>query len=275
MSCGLTFLYLQKKIKNSWYYAFVPARCKSWSCPKCRPIKANVVRNYIKDNFKSDNLYMLTLTFFHSGDPLETWRNLGKCWNLMRTYIAKRYNAFSYLRIVEPHKEGGWPHLHVLVDGFVCDREVVKMVTKWGFGWNMHNQRISTAHAARYVSKYLTKEWPGVEADIMRIASKTRIVSVSRGMPPIFTAKSEWEVVRYQCPPEHARFMCNAIIKLLKDMGATVVDSEPFADGFIIQSDVFLSGAWLEERFDPYVWEVCDDYRFSYLPYGLQQELEL
>lgn len=275
MSCGSSFLYLQKKINTSYYFAFVPSRCKSWSCPKCRPIKANIVRNYIKTNFTGDHLYMLTLTFYHSGSALETWKNLGACWNRMRTYIAKHHGTFKYLRIVEPHKIGGWPHLHIIVDGFILEPGIVKLVTQWGFGWNMHNVRISSDDAASYVSKYLTKEWPCADADIMRIASKTRIVSVSRGMPAIFTSKGEWECVRYHCPAEHALFMCNAIIMLLKDRGAGAIVSMPFADGFLIESDTFLSASWLEDRFDPYIWELCSDYHFSYLPCGLQERLKL
>lgn len=275
MSCGSSFLYIKKSINGKHLFAFVPSRCKSWSCPKCRPIKARIVKDYIKDNFKGDNLYMLTLTFFHKGSPLSTWKNLGSCWNRMRTYIAKQYGSFKYIRIVEPHKVGGWPHLHILIDGFICDREIVKMVTKWGFGWNMHNMRISSDSAAKYISKYLTKEWPGVDADIYRIASKCRVVSVSRGMPAIFTAKSTWSVVRFSMPEGHAEFMCNAIIKLLKEKNCTYVLSRPFAEGFIIESDIDLQDCWLETFFDPYIFRVCHDYDYSYLPYGLQQKMEL
>lgn len=275
MICGSNFLYIKKYVNNKHLFAFVPSRCKSWSCPKCRPIKANIVRNYIKDNFQSENLYMLTLTFFHSGSPLETWKNLGSCWNRMRTYIAKRYGAFKYLRIVEPHRVGGWPHLHILIEGFVCDKEIVNLVTKWGFGWNMHNVRMSTDSAARYVSKYLTKDWPDASADVLRAASKCRIVSVSRGMPAIFTAKSEWSVVRYGSPSAHALFMCNAIIKLLKDKKCAYVLSRPFSEGFIIESDKDLEDSWLESFSDPYVFRVCSEFDYSYLPYGLQEELAL
>ena len=64
MECGKTFLYLKKKVGSSFFFAFVPAYCKSWSCPQCRLIKSKVVRNYVKENFADGNLYMLTLTFF-------------------------------------------------------------------------------------------------------------------------------------------------------------------------------------------------------------------
>lgn len=275
MSCGSSFLYIKKTVHSRHYFAFVPSRCKSWSCPKCRPIKANIVRNYILDNFEYDPLFMVTLTFFHSGSVLSCWETLGKKWNRMRTYIAKKQGKFDYLRIVEPHKKGGWPHMHILVKGHVMKTDVVEMITKWGFGWNMDCIRIPYKTAAKYVSKYLTKEWPDTAPEILRVASKCRIVSVSRGMPAIFTAESEWSVVKYAIPGYHANFMCNALIAMLKDRGATVVLSSGFSDGYIIESDIEITGAWLEEYFDPYVWNVCNEFDYSYLPYGLQQELEL
>lgn len=273
MSCGSTFLYIKKKVDKLHYFAFVPSRCKSWSCPKCRPIKSNIVSKYINDNFRSDDLYLLTLTFFHSGDVLDSWKNLGACWNRMRTYISKKYGRFDYIRIVEPHKAGGWPHLHILIKGCVIDESIVKLVPKWGFGWNMCVKPLSVSNASRYLCKYLSKEWPDTHSQVLRVASKCRVVSVSRGMPPIFTKESEWSVVRFACPSEHASFMCNAIITLLKNKKASHIVSKPFADGFIIESDISLQDAWLETFFDPYVWEFCTEFHYSYLPYGLQMEL--
>lgn len=275
MSCGSTFLYIKRTINRKHLFAFVPSRCKSWSCPKCRPVKANIVREYILENFNSEPLFMLTLTFFHSGSPLETWKNLGSCWNRMRTYISKKYGRFDYLRIVEPHKLGGWPHMHILIKGHVTKVDVVKKIVSWGFGWNMECQRIPVKEAAKYISKYLTKEWPSADADVLRIATKTRIVSVSRGMPAIFTPASEWAVVRLSLPESHAEFMCNAIIQLLKDKGAILIISKPFADGFVIESDVDLQDCWLDTFLDPYIFRVCQGFDFSYLPYGLQQDLDL
>lgn len=193
----------------------------------------------------------------------------------MRTYIVKNHGGFNYLRVVEPHKEGGWPHMHILVDKFICHNDVVKLVTQWGFGWNMHNVLMSSKNASWYLAGYLTKKWPDISADLLRVTSKCRIVSVSRGMPAIFTSKSEWAIVEYDCPAEHALFMCNAIIKLLKDKKASVILSTPFGDGFVIESDTLISSSWLEEYFDPYVWSYCQDFDYSYLPYGLQERLDL
>jgi len=275
MECGKTFLYLQKQIGSSFLFAFVPSRCKSWSCEKCRPIKANVVKNYVRNNFTGRNLYFLTLTYFHSGNALDAWHKLGRSWNLMRTYITKKYGKFSYIRIVEPHKKGGWPHLHILIDGCVVDSSILKKVTEWGFGWNAQVQRITASSAAFYVSKYLSKKWPDTQADIMRIASKSRIVSTSRDLPAIFTKESEWDCVKYAVPAGYAKFMCNALIQLLRHKKCGYVLSRPFSDGFIIESDTDIKRDWLESYFDPYVWEYSEDFNYSFAPYGLQEILNL
>ena len=273
MECGKNYLYLKKKCLNQHLFAFVPSRCKSWSCPKCRPGKSRQVKNYIQENFKSENLYMLTLTFFHTGTALQAWENVGKCWNRMRTFITLNKGPFDYLRIVEPHKKGGWPHLHILIKGCVIDSTILDRVCDWGFGWNAHVVRMGGVVASNYLSHYLNKKWPDTDADVLRVSSKCRIVSVNRGMPAIFTKKSDWDVVKFAMPASHSIFMCSAIVNLLKKNKAAYVLSSPFSDGFVIVSDVDLQDSWLEKFSDPYVWKVCEGFEYEYIPYGLQQEL--
>lgn len=275
MDCCKTYLYIKKQETSLTTFAFVPARCKSWSCPECRKLKAGTVRNYVNDNFTDENLYMLTLTFYHTGSALECWKTLGKKWNVMRTYIAKKYGSFDYLRMVEPHKKGGWPHLHVLIKGCVIDRKITKMVCKWGFGWNMECQRISTKDASRYISKYLTKPWPDNNADLLRQLSRTRIVTVSRGMPAIFKKETEWEVVQHSIPSDRTLYYLNAFIKHLLKNKANFIQATPFCKGFIIESDVDFNFDDVELDSEPYIWKYCVAEEFIHCPYGKQEKLLL
>lgn len=275
MTCGEKFLYLNKKTVFGNLLAFVPSRCKSWSCPSCRPIKAKRVRQYIIDNFTNEPIYMITLTFFHSGTALECWKTLGKKWNRMRTYLSQKYGKFSYLRIVEPHKRGGWPHMHILVQGFQSLPRADDKITRWGFGWNFHCKRMPPKDAAWYVSKYLTKDWPDNNADINRAASKARIVSVSRGMPPIFSVKSDWDVIQYDMPNVNALFYCNNLIRLLKEHHASYISSKAFGGGFIIHSDIPIPTGWIENTQDPYIWKYCTNFEYEHMPYGWQMEMFL
>ncbi len=275
MECSTHYLYLQKTVLKSSFFAFVPSRCKSWSCSICRPIKAKQVVDYVHANFDTKQLFMLTLTFFHDGPVSECWKTLGMKWNKMRTFIAKKYGRFDYLRIVEPHKKGGWPHLHILIKGCVIDKEITKMITKWGFGWNMHMKRISTARAKDYVSKYLTKEWPDNGAEVNRQSANTRIVSVSHGMPPVFSNKSEWNVVQHSVPSANTLFYLNAFIQYLKDHKSTYIFAQPFCQGFVIESDVAIDFDFIERLVHPYVWKYCESDVFEFAPFGHQQELDL
>lgn len=275
MKCSETYLYLRKKTVHGNLLAFVPSRCKSWSCPVCRPIKAKRVKQYIIDNFTREPIYMMTLTFYHSGKPLDCWLSLGQKWNRMRTYLAKKYGKFNYIRIVEPHKEGGWPHMHILVEGFQSLPKADDQITKWGFGWNYQCQRMPVKDAARYVAKYLTKEWPTTEADVHRVASKCRVVSVSRGMPPIFRVESDWDVVQYDEPSGNAHFLCNSIIHSLKSRGAGYISAKPFGGGFIIHSDLDIVVSSDLTTHPHSAWDYCKDFEYLFMPAGWQMEMFL
>lgn len=272
MECGKSILYLQKQVNKKHYFAFVPSRCKSWHCPKCKPIKANQVHEYVKANFSEPNIFMLTLTFYHSGPVSECWENIGKYWNRLRTYVAKKYGKFSYLRIVEPHKEGGWPHLHVVMKGSNFHPDVVQKVTDWGFGWNMHIKRMHFKAAAHYIAKYLTKAWPDNGAEILRQSTKTRICSVSRDLPSLFTKASDWEAVRYAQPTEGSLFVCNALIQYLQSLKADIIVSTRYSEGFVIESSIAIDIDKVQALNEKYVWKYSDDFNYDYFPNGYQME---
>lgn len=273
MKCGEKFLYLQKQIGDKHLIAFVPARCKSWSCPDCRSIKSKIVKDYIETNFRDEKTYMLSLTFFHVGTALDAWLKLGKCWNLMRTYCVDKYGSFKYVRIVEPHKKGGWPHVHIVLNKNIIDSDIIKKITSWGFGWQMDNSVIDATDAARYVSKYLTKGGFYEDADIMRVSSKCRVVCVSRGMPAMFTARSHWECVKFDMPNTQSKYLCSSILQKLLDLDCTYVVSSPSSGGFIIESNLELSTNWLNDIMDPWVERIAYDFLYDYYPNGLQMAL--
>jgi len=188
--------------------------------------------------------------------------------------MAKHYGRFNYIRIVEPHKKGGWPHLHVLIDGCNMHDDVVKHVTNCGFGWNTHVTHISPEDAARYMCKYLSKEWPTGDAQLLRETSKTRIVCVSRGMPAIFTRVSEWELLRHDMPSEHVEFEANCIIQQLHDHHATHIVASACGIGFEVRSDIYLTDAEVEKYHEPYVDRFLVGGGYWYNPFGLQEELD-
>jgi len=272
-NCGKKFIFIKKRKGTRYVYAFLPATCKSWSCSTCRPVKADVVKDFIRTSFEEKPLWMLSITFFHSGTALEAWEAIGKNCNRMLTYARKYSGAFNYVRVVEPHKDGNWPHIHLLVDKPIAGTNFVKKVTDWGFGWNFHSKRMSAVAASNYVSKYLTKAWPDGDGDIYRIMTKTRIVTSSRVLGPIFKQHSSWELVEFDRPKEMLAFFRACMVNELHKNGASFVQVSPFGTGFICESDVSCSDMFLESIIEPWVWDIPEEGRYIHAPYGVQEEL--
>lgn len=195
--CGSYHIHLIKtpdETTNVQSHIIVPVHCKSWDCPTCRPIKARWLRDQMSEYFKDDSIYLLTLTYFQSSSKESVWKNLGKTWNRLITYIHKNHKKLKFIRIVEPHKSG-YPHLHVIVDQYIDVSTDLKLLTNQGFGWNMSLTKISIDAAKCYVTKYLTKMEYTEEANKLRKLSKARICSSSKGIHLSPTSSKLWHIV--------------------------------------------------------------------------------
>lgn len=272
-SCGKKFLFLKRTVGSRHYFAFVPSRCKSWSCPICKHHKAHTVKKFIESSFTDQTLWMLSITFFHSGNPLDAWRMIGENCNKMLTYAHKYSGSFEYVRIVEPHKDGMWPHVHVIVNKPIASTEFVRLLTQWGFGWNFHSKPISAKLASVYLSKYLSKPWPTGDAELYRVMSKTRIVSCSRSLGSIFTKESDWESVSYDEPAENAKAYCNIIITYLSSKKASYIHSIPYCGGFCIESDREVLLEDIKGFPDPYIWDYSGDFQYDYFTFAFPYSL--
>lgn len=220
-------------------------------------------------------MYFSTFTFFHSGSVLDRWKNIGKCWNRLRTYITKYYGPFSYLRIIEPHKKGGWPHVHVISTSPLINKKIKKLLTKWGFGWNCDEKMATAEQVGMYISKYLTKEWPSLDAEENRVLSKCRIVSVSKDMPAIFKKESTWTMVESAIPSKSAQYLCNSLINQLLIKGANDISSEAFFGGFYIISDTYIDKTKVDNGECFLTWTHCTEFFYEYHPNGLQCVMQI
>lgn len=259
--CGQTYLFMHKTTKKGSDVALIPLLCKSWSCSICRPKKADQVKLFIRKNFSKRKVWMLTFTYNHRGTALNAWRGIGNNLNRMLSYARKYNEKFSYVRVVEPHKDGSWPHIHMLVDKDICSNQFVKMVTEWGFGWNFHCEPMDGAKASNYMAKYLTKEWPDGDADLLRQISKTRIVSSSRELGPIFAGGSDWKVVQLPNPWRQIPYLRKAVVSELHKQFAFEIVITPINEGFYLKSDAILSPLFFDSISDPLSWDSCDEAR--------------
>ncbi len=274
-NCGKRYLFLRRKLLSNYLYCIIPALCKTWTCDKCRRVKSGIVRTFITTNFKDKPLWMLSITFFHTGDVLDTWKTIGKKCNRLLTYARKYSGQFDYLRVIEPHKDGQWPHIHILCTKPIATVKFVKLLTQWGFGWSFHSAPTDVRECAFYVSKYLTKEWPAGSADLNRIISKTRIVSCNRSLGSIFKKESVWDLIDYNRNPEHIEFIHTLIVHDLTKHKASFIRSSSFSTGFIITTDVLLPSSFIDEYYDPYIERICKDFDYEVYPAGEQLELPL
>ena len=234
--CYSSYLHLRKVQQGIRTDLFVPARCKSWGCEYCRRVKANVVQNFIRKSFDSQQLYMLTFTDPHKGLALDAWKTLGDRWNLFRTWATKHYGKFQYVRVIEPHVKGGWPHMHVLLDVKMSSPEIRTMLKQWGFGFVFDITEMTAGVGAAYVSKYLTKEWPGELANTYRRQSGARIVQASQSLGPIFQHKSEWKMVSHKVNTEELKSVVTDLyfnVWINSDWGARLLKNR---DTFEIRS---------------------------------------
>ena len=240
--CSTRHMHIKRTHENVTYNYIIPVKCKCWECPTCRKRKAKLISDFIKKNFSGRQIWMLTLTDPHRDSAARAWQTLGDKWNLFRTWAVKHYGMFNYIRVIEPHKAGGYPHMHVLVDAPIAHKELVKKITDWGFGWNFHSKRMSASGAAGYVTKYLTKEWPDDTVHELRTESKARIVQASRKLGPIFFTTTTWSLVNYNCDPLTLSCYANEIFWDAMARGLLPVIFELRQTSYLIRSPAISPG---------------------------------
>lgn len=176
-TCISGFLAVHQENGNTKRYKAFPVRCKSWDCPTCARIKAERYKVRMQPLFDSERLFMYTFTFYHSKPELEVWSEVSKAWNRFRTAAQKKYGRFSYVRILEHHHNSDYPHLHCLIDKRFSDVWMAHELKTAGFGYQCVCKEVTSAGAAGYVTKYLTKPWSSDNCKDIRKRLRLRVVS--------------------------------------------------------------------------------------------------
>ena len=138
-----------------------PFRCNSWDCYCCaHRMRMNLIEELDRLVEERPELRrFLTLTLDPSRAPTdqaEQHRYLTERFNALRTELRDRYPSLSYVWVRE-EGESGNPHLHLLVDRFLPQRELSRLSARVGLGEVVDIRRVSARNAARYLTKYLTK----------------------------------------------------------------------------------------------------------------------
>lgn len=162
---------------------FIRTRCKCWRCDYCAPKNANRYRQLIGEAAERHGLNkMATLTLdpgklsqAEHGEAGST-RYINRVWSHLRTYL-KRYfgHAPEYIRVLE-YQGNGNAHLHILLRDYIPQAWLSDAWEALGGGRVVDIRQVGMDRAARYVSKYITKD------RLLKAPPKARRVTTSRGI---------------------------------------------------------------------------------------------
>lgn len=154
-------------------------RCGKWECPICgkrkakrvlaRALKGKIYDDATKPGFRNRYAFkLLTLTYGgeekrRGSNPDRAAKEMTDAFTAMRKVLNYDFGHFEYIKVFEPHKDGGWPHLHALFSGEeIASKGVLKEIErlwreKYGMGFVKLNVVDSPKRGISYVLKYLFK----------------------------------------------------------------------------------------------------------------------
>jgi hypothetical protein len=157
--CPVGYAVRVSKRSNRTYYRLIPVNCKSWSCPRCARMKTRQFVERCKLGFAGCRVRFGTLTFDTAHFSLDlAWRSQSALFAKLVRVARKRFAFTRYVKIVEAHKSG-YPHLHFLIDCYVPVYWLSSVWEDIGAGKIVYMEEIPTDTAARYVTKYMAKNF--------------------------------------------------------------------------------------------------------------------
>lgn len=195
------------------------SRCKQWDCSYCaRQNKLAwraTIYKYLMDN--PDLLWSFHTFTFHFKKNASAYarfiysvNQIKSKWDTIMKRLKRRYGNFQYVRILEPHKKGGY-HIHLMASFIIPDEDIAYRYDKlqdrrtpylkWikqdlpnlGFGYIQHSENAmgNGAQTVTYITKYMTKD---DEQSYLRLKeNRVRYVQTSRGIKSPFNHSGEVE----------------------------------------------------------------------------------
>lgn len=139
----------------------VPLVCGSWNCPTCAKLLAREwaeIAHYGVEHL-ADTAWFWTFTMsgrIHTRE--KAFELLPKMWDSLRKSVQRANGVWLYIAFVEgqPHRNY-MPHFHVLGDT-ASWRDFSEIALAAGFGYQAKEKPITSDGAAKYVSKYASKQ---------------------------------------------------------------------------------------------------------------------
>lgn len=194
--CGKRFVTLKKTVEKTTTLLSFPLKCKSWNCPRCADKKSLFYGKVISQWFVNKQLYFYTLTFYHSVEPVAAWQNASDAWNNLNIALHKKYGRFSYVKVLECHKESNYPHYHILSDKLFNASIFGEMALAAGFGYQIRIQRVQSSGVSGYIRKYLGKSWPRKDSAQIRTDLRLRVFTHSTDLHTVLQRNNTWKLLR-------------------------------------------------------------------------------
>ena len=136
-----------------------PYRCGSWDCECCgHRLRMSLIEEIERITEERPEMRrFLTLTVDASAPASREQQHeyITDRWNALRTELRDRYPDLSYLWVRHEGDERDRPHLHLLVDRYLPQRELSALAQRVGLGEVVDIRRVDARNAAHYISAYL------------------------------------------------------------------------------------------------------------------------
>lgn len=135
------------------------ARCKSWKCAHCAPIRAKRLRRYARSGNPTTFL-TLTARYGNAKTADQAAQRLVVCFRLLRQQLKRDGYAetIEFLAVFERTKRG-WPHLHILMRApYLPQERISELMAKWNDSPIIDIKQVTDSRrAVAYVTKYVAK----------------------------------------------------------------------------------------------------------------------
>lgn len=239
-TCGKWWAVIKRETDTTREIARVNIKCNSWLCSTCAKKRSRKFANSVKEYFKDDKVFFLTLTMDRTKNLEDSFKTINANWNRLRTLISKKYGAFNYVRVLEAQPGSGYPHLHIFLNIYIGHEFYNKYVPMVGFGKIWKARSVTSVEAFYYVIKYLKKEWTNVEALEVLIENNLRRCSGSRGFVLVGGKSNNWVLVSFQNSFESSVSYVIDYVKAHMDNLYNLCGSarSPNWDSFLLEWDV-------------------------------------
>lgn len=183
---------------NRLFFRKVALYCKSWRCPDCSKQKARQIVQRLKNGFTGDKVRMMTLTCPKGLSIEQMSVGLSQWWHRLVNHLKRKFGLTKFAWVFELGDKKGRPHMHILIDAYVPQKQLSILAQKCGFGGIVDIRLLPTARALGYCTNYLSKGHASVALAMLQRKLHFRRFGCSRNIPKNDGKGVEWLTINYK-----------------------------------------------------------------------------